>query len=245
MNKQTVLQNCTVDGNAVRLPEQLDRKLYLEVAKALKLIGGKWKGGKTQAFLFNQDPTDLLADIAGGKVRNLKKEFQFFATPPELARRLVMHADLLDEETILEPSAGQGAIIEEINNAGYIPDYYELMPVNKKILDDKIKQKHLNANYIGDDFLQHGGKLYDRVIANPPFTKNQDIDHVYEMYNVLKKGGILVSITSKSWETGSQNKQIKFREWLDTFNFEIINLPPGTFKSTGTMVGGNILIIYK
>lgn len=42
--KEQVLQNCTIEGNVVKLPsEQLDRKLYQEVAKALELIGGKWK----------------------------------------------------------------------------------------------------------------------------------------------------------------------------------------------------------
>ena len=42
--KEQVLQNCTVEGTVVKLPNvQLDRKLYQEVAKALELIGGKWK----------------------------------------------------------------------------------------------------------------------------------------------------------------------------------------------------------
>jgi len=42
-----ILQQCTVANNVVKLPEgQLDRKLYQEVAKALELIGGKWKGEK-------------------------------------------------------------------------------------------------------------------------------------------------------------------------------------------------------
>lgn len=45
--KEDILQQCTVDGNIVRLPDvKLERKDYLEVAKALQLIGGKWKGGK-------------------------------------------------------------------------------------------------------------------------------------------------------------------------------------------------------
>ncbi len=65
MNKTEILQKCTVDGNIVRLPEgQLDRKLYQEVAKALELIGGKWKGGKVMGFVFPTDPTELLEQIA-------------------------------------------------------------------------------------------------------------------------------------------------------------------------------------
>ena len=80
--KEQVLQNCTVEGTVVKLPNvQLDRKLYQEVAKALELIGGKWKGGKVFGFVFATDPTDLLHQIANGEKGNLKKEFQFFATP--------------------------------------------------------------------------------------------------------------------------------------------------------------------
>jgi hypothetical protein len=76
--KEDILSKCTVDGNIVKLPEdQLERKLYLEVAKSLNLIGGKWKGGKVQGFVFLTDPTELLSEIANGGDRNLKKEFQF------------------------------------------------------------------------------------------------------------------------------------------------------------------------
>ena len=87
--KQEVLQNCTVEGNLVKLPGvQLERKLYLDVANALELIGGKWKGGKVGAFVFPHDPTELLKQIANGDNRNLKKEYQFFETPAELADEL-------------------------------------------------------------------------------------------------------------------------------------------------------------
>lgn len=110
MTKEQILQQCTVEGLIVKLPtEQLDRNLYLEVAKALNIIGGKWKGGKTQGFVFQTDPTDLLNQIASGESRNLKKEFQFFGTPADLADELVELADLKTDSVILEPSAGPGA----------------------------------------------------------------------------------------------------------------------------------------
>lgn len=76
MNKEEILQQCTVDGLVVKLPEvKLERKLYQEVAKVLELIGGKWKGNKVMGFVFNEDPTELLEQIANGESRNLKKEF--------------------------------------------------------------------------------------------------------------------------------------------------------------------------
>ena len=91
MTKEQVLQECTVEGNVVKLPNiQLDRKEYLEVKKVLELIGGKWKGGKVAGFVFATDPTDLLNQVANGEKRNLKKEFQFFATPEKLADELAV-----------------------------------------------------------------------------------------------------------------------------------------------------------
>lgn len=106
---QDVLKNCIVEGNVIKLPDgQLDRKVYTEVKKSLELIGGKWKGGKTYGFVFEEDPSELLSQIANGEQRNLKKEYQFFATPPVIAN--LMAEELTDRisftDRILEPSAG-------------------------------------------------------------------------------------------------------------------------------------------
>ncbi len=242
-SKEQVLQNCTVDGNVVKLPNvQLDRKIYQEVAKALELIGGKWKGGKVFGFVFLTDPKDLLAQIADGEKRNLKKEYQFFATPAALADELVYLADLKQHDNILEPSAGQGAIVKAINNVcDAAPDCFELMDVNTLIL----RKSGLSFNLIGDDFFKHGGKTYSKIIANPPFTKNQDIDHLKEMYKCLTKGGRLVCVTSESWVNGSQKKQVEFRQWLADIGAEVVDIERGTFKESGTMVGGKIVIINK
>lgn len=241
--KEQVLQNCTVSGNIVKLPEgQLDRSLYMEVAKALNLIGGKWKGGKVAGFVFATDPTDLLDKIANGEKKNLKKEYQFFATPKELADQLVYLADLKNHDTILEPSAGQGAIIDSINKACcVVPDCYELMEINTVVL----KKSDLKFNLIGEDFLKHTGKTYTKIIANPPFTKNQDIDHLQKMYDCLAKGGRVVCITSESWVKGSQKKQVAFRNWLEEVNAEVSDIPRGSFKESGTSVGGKIITIDK
>ena len=242
MTKQEVLQGCTVHENVVKLPNTtLDRKMYLEVKKSLDLIGGKWKGGKVQGFVFDSDPTDLLASIAGGEQCNLKKDYQFFATTPALAKYLVALADLQPGDEVSEPQAGQGAIVAVINDAGFTPDIYELMQQNVMIL----QKSGLHFNILGQDFFKHGSKLYDKIIANPPFTKNQDIDHVVEMFNVLKPTGRLVSVTSTSWFTGSQKRHKAFRAWLNELNAEILDIEPGTFKESGTMVGGKIVVINK
>lgn len=243
MTKEQVLQNCTVDGLVVKLPNiQLDRKIYQEVAKSLELIGGKWKGGKVFGFVFLKDPTELLNEIANGEKRNLKKEFQFFGTPDFLADKLVLLAEINNGDVILEPSAGQGAIIKAINKVcKNTPDCFELMDVNVLVL----KNSGLEFNLIGDDFLQNKGLKYNKIIANPPFNKNQDIDHLREMYNLLFDNGRLVCITSESWVNGSQKKQVEFREWLESVNATILDIERGSFKESGTMVGGKIIVIDK
>lgn len=247
---QAVLQQCTVHGNVVKLPDgQLDRKLYAEVKKALELIGGKWKGGKTYGFVFQADPTELLEQIANGEKRNLKKEYQFFATPPELAARMVEMAELGDTDgkgygDILEPSAGQGAIVQAILKAteGAVTVHcYEPMDVNKLILN-----KITGVKWLGDDFMQAAsGVLYDRIIANPPFTKNQDIDHIKLMYDLLKPGGVMVTLASPSWTFGSQKKQVEFRQWLTDTDAHIEEIPEDTFKESGTSIRTILIKIKK
>ena len=182
-----ILKQCTIDGLTIRLPDhQLERNIYSEVAKKLELIGGKWKGGKTKGFLFKEDPTDYLQKLCNGASVNLKKEFQFFATPDNIADKLVELACIESRHLILEPSAGQGAIIKAIHRT--LPDlnidYYELMDLNRTFLE-----KLPNCTLIGEDFITEKQTIvYDRIIANPPFSKNQDIDHVLKMYDRLADG---------------------------------------------------------
>lgn len=262
METLEVLQQCTVEGAVVKLPNiQLDRKDYEQEKKKLELIGGKWKGGKVAGFVFPTDPTALLEQIAGGENRNLKKEFQFFATPAALADRMVNIAGLKEGDNVLEPSAGQGAIMEAVYRAfprtmegpndkpSVSLEYCELMDVNRSVISQKLsanKNWTGRTSWLSDDFFD--AKPYapfDAVIANPPFTKNQDIDHIRKMFEVVKPGGRIVTIASPSWTFGSQKKQVEFREWLDEIGAEQEELPQGTFKESGTNIKAVLLVIDK
>lgn len=245
MEAKEVLQQCTVDGNVVKLPDiQLDRKDYLEVKKALELIGGKWKGGKVAGFVFQTDPTELLAKVADGESINLKKDYQFFATPDELCDTMVELAELDNSHQILEPSAGQGAIIKAIVKELGVKNVfcYEKMPVNLEILKGMTDM----CTVMGEDFLESTlWNTYDRIIANPPFTKNQDIDHIKHMYEICKSGGKIVTLSSPHWQMASTKKCIEFREWLDEVNAEVMNIERDTFKSSGTSIETRLIIIDK
>ena len=244
MTKEEVLQKCTVEGMLVKLPaEQLDRKLYVEVASALNKIGGKWKGGKVMGFEFSSDPSTLLEEIAGGVKRNIKKEFQFYGTSDELSDELVVLANITEKDIILEPSAGQGAIIKAIQRV--IPKklvhWCELMSENQTHL-----RKISNAELVCEDIFEHKIKnFYDKIVANPPFSKNQDIDHVMKMYDLLKKGGRLVSIMSSHWKTSKNKKETEFREFIKKTKATVKDVEAGAFKQSGTNVATVIVVIDK
>ena len=241
--KEEVYKACTVTGNIVKLPpEQLVRKLYMEVAKGLELIGGRWNR-KEQGFVFTHDPSELLEQLASGQKRDLKKEYQYFETPEDIADWMVELANLNMDDEILEPEAGQGAIIKAIarKNPIAVVDCYELMDINRTFL-----AKVENANIIGEDFLsaKHVPK-YTAIIANPPFSKNQDIDHVRAMWDCLLPGGRIITIMSKHWQMSSNKKETEFREWLDKIEATTYPIESGGFKSSGTMVEATIVEIYK
>ncbi len=249
MTKQEVLDACTIKGNNVYLPDvQLDRKLYTEVNKALVGIGGKWNR-KEKAHVFPNDPSELMGRVKDGENINLKKDYQFFETPRELADRLVEYADLERHHHILEPSAGRGAIVNAILREVETPiiSMCEAMPENIDYLRKSYIAPGMSI-FTETDFLtvepsKYGG--YDRVIANPPFAKNQDIDHVYKMYDMLNSGGRLVSITSMHWQISSNKKETKFRKFLKEVGAKTEKIERGAFKGSGTMVGGLIVVIDK
>lgn len=230
-----VLNQCTISGNVVTLPNiQLDRKVYQDTAKKIELIGGKWNRS-AKGFVFKEDPSELFNDIKNGDNRNFKKEFQFFATPAPIAEMLCTY---IPENTfsVLEPSAGQGAIVQAINKIrpDVVVAYCELMELNRK-------QFIGNASFVGDDFLKIDDSIkYDCIVANPPFAKNQDIDHVRKMAIIARKR--VISIMSTHWQHAQGKKETAFREFISQLGAKVIPIEAGEFKESGTNVPTCIVI---
>lgn len=241
MNKELIssISKMPAAGNRLELPTNEHFKNYNQVKKCLLDAGGKYK---KCGFEFAEDAQLIKNRLIGGEAINDKKKFQFFATPTDLAKQLVELAGVTKKCRTLEPSAGQAAIATLLKEAGGECVTMELMEQNIKVL------RRLGFLVIEGDFLtktkEHLG-LYDKIVANPPFTKNQDIDHIKNMYSLLKGGGRLVSVASRSWMNGSQKKQIAFREWLGSVGAEVIDIPSGIFKESGTNIAASIIIINK
>lgn len=239
---QTDLAKCIISGNVISLPfERLQN--YDQVRRALLNAGAMYK---RNTFIFPNDAQPYIDRLMGGESVNIKKEFQFFATPDKLADELVRLAEISVGHDVLEPSAGQGAIIEAVHRVDAIcVDYCEIMDVNCEVLAKKVVDG-MNANCVGYDFLKFNVPVkWDRIVANPPFSKNQDIDHIRQMYHYLKAGGRIVTIASKHWQQSKNRKETEFKNWLKEVNAEIQEIPRGAFEESGTMISSVIIIIDK
>lgn len=240
-----ILKRCIFKDNVLYLPQvQLNKKSYATVKQWVEEAGGKWTGGKVQGFTFDFDATRVASVLMQGKRCNLQQDFQFFATPPEVADWLVSLAgDFSPDCKVLEPSAGTGAIIDAIHRVqpDVVVDCYELMPENKEKLS---KLDHIRL--LGDDFTQaeHPSE-YDLIVANPPFSKNQDIMHVMQMYQDLKPGGTVAAITSRHWQQASEKVCKDFRAFLEEVSAQVYEIEEGAFKKSGTGVGTIAIVINK
>lgn len=241
---EDILKHCTLEDNVLKLPRvQFNKKSYAEAKKWIEEAGGSWQGGKVQGFTFPFNADRVFSILHEGKRCNLQQDFQFFATPPEVADWLVMLAGgVHEDEKVLEPSAGTGAIIDAIHRSckDLVVDCFELMPENKELLSKKS-----NINILGDDFTTYDLGLYDKIIANPPFSKNQDIRHVRRMYEHLNNGGAVAAIMSCHWKIASEKECADFREWLKDVHAKVCDIEEGSFKQSGTGIETTAVIIQK
>jgi 16S rRNA G1207 methylase RsmC len=88
------------------------------------------------------------------------------------------------------------------------------------------------------DFLHCNGDLgkFDRVVMNPPFADQADIDHVTHALSFLKPGGKLVAIMSAGASFRQDRKASKFQELIEGLGGTMNELPEDSFKQSGTNV---------
>ena len=234
-----ILSRVTVDGNKIFLTcGQLDRKQYQAVDEILTHIGGKWNRS-AKAHLYPDDPTDALEQVLTiGEIVPPKK-YGYFPTPTALAQHIIGLADIQHQHNILEPSAGQGGIAMHLPG-GNLVDCVEFLPENVKVLKDK----SFNVIHEGDFLSLKPAAKYSRVVMNPPFEKQADIDHVMHAWQFLKPSGRLVAIMASSVAFRENKKTVEFRDLVTAHGF-IEHNPEGSFKESGTMVNTVTVVLFK
>lgn len=235
-----VLSAAKLDGSKLYLTGQLDRALYTRTNKVLEAAGGKWDR-KAKAHVFTGDASERVEQIIlTGDITIPKDEFEYFPTPPAVVARVLELADIKPGMVVMEPSAGRGALALPAAAAGAVVDCCELMHENFEHL---LYQPGLRA-VVRADFLQvPAEQFYDRVIMNPPFSRQADIKHVLHALQFLKPCGLLVSVMAASVLFRENKLTTDFRAQVTARGGSIERLPECSFKASGTMVNTVVVTI--
>lgn len=119
--------------------------------------------------------------------------FQFYPTPPSLARKLCAMFENSAPSRLLEPSAGAGDLVraarEHFSNLRIFDiDLYEADPARHGQLEGC-------GTIIGLDFLESLDlSIYSHILMNPPFR--QGVQHVLHAWNKLFTGEIVAVLNA-------------------------------------------------
>ncbi len=247
-----------VSGNMTKMPK-LERGLYLKVDQVLQACGGRWNK-KAKAHVFDCDPHSdharerIESAIVLGEVTT-DADLGFFATPRPLAYQLVELADVRPGHMVLEPSAGEGAIVEAI-----LDREANCLSIER----DERRRKKLIDRYAGHptfalesglgregahDFMEYAAfEPFDRVVMNPPFMKcgiGDHLDHVRHAFSMLVPSGMLVAVMPSGIRFRNDKRHREFREWIVGDGGAIQDLPAGSFKASGTDVNTCVIRMRK
>ena len=199
-----------------------------EAIREMETIREESKIEKTPEQIKQEELRALETEAANSKING------YFPTPKKIVANMLELADIGENDKVLEPEAGAGDIADEIG-IGKV-DVIEYNGLLREILQKK------GHNVVGMNALEAEGQ-YDKIIMNPPFEKNQDIDHVTKLFDDnLKPGGRLVAITSAHFTFANDAKSKAFRELVND-NGYYEQLPEGSFKEGKRSTGVNTCLV--
>lgn len=206
-------------------------------------VGGKEFDAATPS---ENDPFDnaVLDYYSNQKLnKNNREGVDYFPTPEPLGYKMVEWAGLGEGDSVLEPSAGHGAI------ARYVPKTNEMVSIEPS--QSLFTKLQLKAGGLGRKFLNNTFENYalnnkhDVIVMNPPFGKagTLAIQHVDKAFKHLDEGGRIVAIIPR----GSTDK--KFDKWYnEQKNVAMraeVNLPDILFQQAGTRVACRVVVLDK
>ena len=168
------------------------------------------------------------------------RDLQFYASPRPVAETVIDALHLRGGEEILEPSCGDGALMDELarRNAD-LRENRMSGPVSVTGVEYDAARADLarakGHHVMTANFLQVApDPRFDKVVMNPPFYGRHYKKHLDHAVKFLKPGGCLVCILPASayYDHGTT-----IGDWRD--------LPVGSFASSGTNIPTGYCVYYK
>lgn len=221
------------EKNTIRLPES-KLSSYGEIKTLMLKAGGSYRSDSSGSFFSfpkDIDPQSLLEKLVRGESSNVKKETQFFATPEATGRAAIGKFKQVSGLRFLEPSAGDGALVDLLVSEGAMVESIENWPVNVSALKAK------GYSPMERDFLSvqpDEMDAFDGVLMNPPFSNRQDIAHVRHALGFLHGKGELCAIMSPQFTQSKIKDSLNFKNLIEMSGAEVQSMDAGTFKESGT-----------
>lgn len=120
---------------------------------------------------------------------------EFYPTPESLLNKIFEGVDWKQVDTILEPSAGKGDIIEFIQNSEEAHRYHHNFEIDCIEKDPNLQAvlKQKGFRLVHDDFFTfHTWKQYDLIVMNPPFSCGDK--HLLNALKFQEDGGNIICI---------------------------------------------------
>ena len=167
----------------------------------------------------------------------------YFPTPEPLGYKMMEWANMGEGDTVLEPSAGHGAI------ARYAPKGNQMVAIEPS--QSLFTKLQLKAGGLGRKFQNTIFENYDIsnkhdvVVMNPPFgtAGATAIAHLGKAFKHLEEGGRVVALIPR----GSTDK--KFEKWIEGEKTAVMRaevaLPDIVFKQAGTNVVCRVVVVDK
>jgi predicted RNA methylase len=223
-------------------------KEYDDLKYRIEKIGGHWRE-RFGGFIFDENPIPALRDIKTwkkyGQSEYVKWQIlrQFYPTPNELAEYVVKLGEIDDSHTVLEPSAGKGALLKPLGRTKNVT----AVEIDTNLANELQAMGYNVINKSFEDAIIDGDLgTFDRIIMNPPFGPGQkDIKHISKAYSLLKPGGILVGIMSENSLYYKTVLTKSFNHFLKSVGAHIEETPMRSFLQSGTRVDTVIIKITK
>lgn len=237
-------------GWEVRLSGVLPRNVYEQVDDTLQRLGGRWNT-RLKAHLFPEgdNPLPAIREIAGSGRAPDKNAAAYFSTPPAVAEAIVSLLSWESEREyrpwFLEPSAGCGALVRALASAYPCANIDAVESDPRRFGSLCACESALVRAHLADFLTWRPGsaRLYHRIAMNPPFAVPgcplAYLDHIEHARALLRPDGLLVSVAPASFMTRADRRIAALRRAAR----EIVALPEGSFRESGTGVNACLVVI--
>ena len=144
---------------------------------------------------------------------------EFYPTPPGLIINMIHKIDWKKSNYVLEPSAGNGAIVKQLRESHkrYTPT--KIHCIEK---DDDLRNMLIGAGekVVGKDFLTYAGLIqFDTIIMNPPFSTGDA--HLLKAIDILYSGQIVCLLNAETLKNPYSNQRRELVQKLQQLDAEI------------------------